>query len=96
MGNWKEVDEKTLLERAFLFGVTGVVLCLIPVANYYLRFLEAPMGPLNGVGVGLQLFAVSILVMSMTKKKMSEAAKEKSKKMIIVLAVSLLFFFMMI
>jgi hypothetical protein len=96
INNWKNKDENVLIERAFLFGITGVVLCLVPLANSYLKFLNAPMGPLNGVGVGFQLFALSILVLMMTKKKLTDKTKDKVKKMVIVLAVSLLYFFMII
>jgi hypothetical protein len=92
--NWKEIDEKTLLARAFMIGLTGVVLCIVPIMNHYLHFLNAPMGPINGAGIGLQLFAMSILIMALTKKKLSEITKDKVKKMIIVLTVSLLYFFL--
>ncbi len=89
-------NEEVLLERSFIFGITGFVLCLIPLINRYFHFLEAPMMPLNGVGIGLQLFGLSIAVLVLRKRKIKETTKEKAKKMVLVLTVSLVFFFLMI
>lgn len=89
-------DEELLLERSFLFGITGFVLCLIPLVNRYIHFLEAPMGPLTGVGIALQLFGLSIAVLVLRKRKIKETSKEKAKKMVLVLGVALMFFFLMI
>jgi hypothetical protein len=94
--NWMEKDEKLLLQRSFLFGATGIVLCLLALANHYFAFLAAPMGPLNGVGVALQFFGLSIAVLVLRKRKIKEETKDKAKQMILVLAVALLFFFMVI
>ncbi|MFD2033259.1 hypothetical protein ACFSKL_00570 [Belliella marina] len=94
--NWMEKDEGLLLQRSFLFGATGIVLCLLALANTYYQVLEAPMGPLNGVGIALQFFGLSIAVLVLRKRKITEAVKDKSKKMILVLGVSLLFFFLVI
>lgn len=91
-----EKDEDLLLQRSFLFGATGIILCLLALANTYYQVLEAPMGPLNGVGIALQFFGLSIAVLVLRKRKITEAVKEKSKKMILVLGVALLFFFLVI
>ena len=93
---WFDKDENLLLQRSFIFGVTGIVICLVPLFNGYFQFLKAPMGPLNGVGLGLQLFGLSIAIMVLRKRKISEQAKDKAKKMILVLGVALVFFFMVI
>ncbi|MFN3801189.1 hypothetical protein [Belliella pelovolcani] len=94
--NWMEKDEKILLQRSFLFGATGIVLCLLALANSYFGLLAAPMRPLNGVGVALQFFGLSIAVLVLRKRKIKEETKDKAKQMILVLAVALLFFFMVI
>jgi hypothetical protein len=94
--NWMQKDEEVLLERAFLFGITGFVLCLIPLVNGYFNFLDAPMGPLTGMGIGLQLFGLSIAVLVLRKRKIKETSKEKAKKMTLVIAVALVFFFLTI
>lgn len=91
-----EKDEKLLLQRSFLFGATGIALCLLALANTYFELLQAPMGPLNGVGVALQFFGLSIAVLVLRKRKIQEETKDKAKQMILVLGVSLLFFFMVI
>lgn len=91
-----EKDEDLLLQRSFLFGATGIILCLLALANTYYQVLEAPMGPLNGVGIALQFFGLSIAVLVLRKRKITEAVKDKSKKMILVLGVALLFFFLVI
>ncbi|MCH7398318.1 hypothetical protein MM236_09975 [Belliella sp. DSM 107340] len=94
--NWMEKDEDLLLQRSFLFGATGIILCLLALANTYYQVLEAPMGPLNGVGIALQFFGLSIAVLVLRKRKITEAVKDKSKKMILVLGVALFFFFLVI
>jgi hypothetical protein len=94
--SWMNKDERLLLQRSFLFGVTGIGLCLLALANTYYRFLEAPMGPLNGVGIALQFMGLSIAVLVLRKRKISEAIKDKSKKMVLVLGVALFFFFLVI
>ncbi|WP_439490661.1 hypothetical protein [Algoriphagus sp.] len=93
---WTEHSEKTLLQRAFLFGITGIVLCLLALANTYFSILEAPMGPLNGVGMALQLVGLSLAVLVIRKRKLAPEIKEKAKKMILILGVSLMFFILSI
>lgn len=94
--NWMNKDEGLLLQRSFLFGITGIFLCLLALVNVNLDLLKAPMGPLNGVGIALQFFGLSIAVLVMRKRKISNKTKEKAKKMILVLGVALIFFFMVI
>lgn len=91
-----EKDESLLLQKSFLFGLTGIVLCLLALSNSYFRILDAPMGPLNGVGISLQFVGLSIAVLVLRKSKISESIKDKSKKMVLVLGVALFFFFLVI
>lgn len=93
---WIDKDTSLLLQRSFLFGATGIVICLIPLFNNYFQFLNIPMGPVNGIGILLQFFGLSIAVMVLRKRKVEEEFKDKAKKMILVLAVALIFFFMVI
>lgn len=93
---WIDKDTNLLLQRSFLFGATGIVICLIPLFNKYFQFLNIPMGPINGIGILLQFFGLSIAVMVLRKRKVEEELKDKAKKMILVLAVALIFFFMVI
>ncbi|MBW3468720.1 hypothetical protein [Arthrospiribacter ruber] len=94
--NWMDKDEGLLLQRSFIFGITGIVLCLLALVNINLGLLDAPMGPLNGVGIALQFFGLSIAVLVLRKRKISDKTKEKAKKMILVLGVALIFFFMVV
>lgn len=89
---WTDHSEKTLLQRSFLFGITGFVLCMISLLNTYFQVVEAPMGPLNGVGLALQLVGLSLAVLVIRKRKLTPEIKEKAKKMILILGVGLLFF----
>ena len=89
---WTDHSEKTLLQRSFLFGITGFVLCILSLLNTYFQVLEAPMGPLNGVGIALQLVGLSLAVLVLRKRKITPEIKERAQKMIVVLAVGLLFF----
>jgi positive regulator of sigma E activity len=94
--SWKGVEEGLLLQRSYLFGITGIVLCLLALVNSTYGWFAAPMGPLNGAGIFLQLFGLSVAVMVLRKRSIKEKTKDKAKKMVLVLAVSLIYFFMMI
>ena len=50
------------------------------------------MGLFTGVGIGLQLLGLSLAVLVLRRKKISDPQKDKAKKMTLILAVSLLFF----
>lgn len=89
---WTDHSDKTLLQRSFLFGITGIVLCILSLLNTYFQVLAAPMGPMNGVGMALQLVGLSLAVLVIRKRKLTPEIKEKAKKMILVLGVGLLFF----
>lgn len=89
---WTDHSEKTLLQRSFLFGITGIVLGMLSLLNTYFQVLEAPMGPLNGVALALQFVGLSLAVLVLRKRKLTSEMKEKAKKMILVLGVGLLFF----
>jgi hypothetical protein len=90
--SWSDKDNSLLLKRSFLFGITGIILSLIPIVNAYFQFVQAPMVPLQGVGLLLQMFGLSIAVMVLRKRKNPEEIQDKAKKMIVVLAVALVFF----
>lgn len=89
---WTEHPTGVLLQRSFLFGMTGVVLGALALLNINLKWMEAPMGPLNGVSILLQFIGLSIAVLVLRKKKLSPEDKQKSQKMVLVLGVALLFF----
>ena len=89
---WTEHPPKILLQRSFLFGITGIVLCVLALLNNQFQVLEAPMGPLNGVGMALQLVGLSLSVLVIRQRKLDPETKTKAQKMILVLAVGLLFF----
>lgn len=91
-----ELSPETLLHRSFLFGITGIILGTISILNSNLGWIEAPMGPLNGVSVGLQIFGLSLAILVLRKRKLSKENKEKSKKMTLILGVALLFFILSI
>jgi membrane-associated HD superfamily phosphohydrolase len=90
--NWSSLPEPTLLQRAFLFGITGILLGTISLLNTQLRLLDAPMGPLNGVSLLLQFFAIGLAILVLKKKKVATEYKEKSQLMLLILTVALLFF----
>jgi len=94
--SWEEKNEELLLKRSFLFGISGIIICLFPLFNAYFDFVNIPMTPINGIGIILQFFAISIAIMVLRKRKISEETKDKAKKMILVLGVALIFFFMVI
>lgn len=96
MSSWMEKDPGMLLKRSFLFGITGIVLCLVTVFNNYFEILSLPHGPINGIGIALQLFGMSISVLVLRRRKLEEELKDKAKKMILVLAVALIYFFMVV
>ena len=93
---WTELPVETLLQRSFLFGIVGIILGTLSILNTYMSWLDAPMGPLNGVSVGLQFLGLSIAVLVLRKRKLSKEIKEKAKKMTLVLGVALLFFILSI
>ncbi|MGY6744595.1 MAG: hypothetical protein ACXIUQ_17775 [Cecembia sp.] len=96
MSSWMEKDPEMLLKRSFLFGITGIIICLIPLINNYFQFLPFSHGPINGTGIALQFFGLSIAVLVLRRRKLEEKLKDKAKKMILVLAVALIYFFMVI
>jgi hypothetical protein len=89
---WSDLPEPVLLQRSFLFGITGIVLGVLSILNGQLLVLEAPMGPINGVSLLLQFFGLGLSLMVLKKRKLSQEYKEKSQIMIVVLVVALLFF----
>ena len=90
--NWSSLPEPILLQRAFLFGLCGILLGTLSLLNTQLQLLQAPMGPINGVSLLLQFFGLGISVMVLRKRKVAPEFKEKAQLMIIILSVALLFF----
>ncbi|MGM0944672.1 MAG: hypothetical protein ACQEW9_05755 [Bacteroidota bacterium] len=93
---WTNQPEGVLLQRSFLFGITGIVLGTLSLLNSHLLLYQAPMGPLNGVAILLQLIGLSLSVLVLRKRKISKETVEKAKVMTLILAVSLLFFILSI
>ena len=89
---WSALPEPVLLQRAFLFGITGILLGTVSLLNTQLRLLDAPMGPLNGVSLLLQFFGIGLAIIVLRRPKVAVELKEKSQLMILILAVALLFF----
>ncbi len=89
---WSELPEPVLLQRSFLFGITGIVLGTLSLANGTWHLVNAPMGPLNGVSFLLQLAALGTAILVLRKRKISQEFKEKAKMIILVQTVALLFF----
>ena len=89
---WSSLPEPVLLQRAFLFGITGILLGTVSLLNTQLRLLDAPMGPLNGVSLLLQFFGLGLAVIVLRLPKVAVEFKEKSQLMILILSVALLFF----
>ena len=89
---WSSLPEPVLLQRSFLFGITGILLGTLSLLNTKLQLLDAPMGPLNGVSLLLQFFGLGLTVIVLRRPKDAVEFKEKSQLMILILAVALLFF----
>jgi len=94
--NWTNQPNNILLERSFLFGIVGIILGTLSIVNIKFHLFDAPMGPLNGVSLGLQLIAISLAVLVLRKRKVEPDLKVKAQKMIVVLAAAFLFFILSI
>lgn len=90
--NWSSLPEPVLLQRAFLFGISGILLGTLSLLNTQLQLLQVPLGPINGVSLFLQFFGLGLAVMVLRKRKVAVEFKEKAQLMILILAVALLFF----
>jgi uncharacterized YccA/Bax inhibitor family protein len=91
---WTDQPAEVLLQRSFLFGITGIVLGTLSLLNSNFQLVQAPMGPLNGVSILLQFLGLSLAVLVLRKKKISSEDKQKAQKMVLILGVSLIFFFL--
>jgi hypothetical protein len=89
---WSDLPESVLLQRSFIFGIVGIVLGSLSILNTTWRFVDAPMGPLNGISLLLQFAGLGIAILVLRKRKVSKEFKEKSQMMILILAVALVFF----
>jgi hypothetical protein len=89
---WTDLPEPVLLQRAFLLGITGIVLGTLSILNTIYHVLVAPMGPLNGVSLLLQFGGLGMAILVLKKRKLAQEYKEKSQMMIVILTVALLFF----
>ncbi len=93
--NWMKKDEEKLLKKSFYFGLVGIIAGLLPLFDRYLSFMENDYFHwLTGIGIGMQLFALSIAVLVLRKRKISPESKGRAQRMTIALTVSLIFFFM--
>ena len=68
MSSWMDKAPEMLLKRSFLFGLIGIIFCLIPLVNTNFQFLQVPHGPINGIGIALQFFALSIAVLVLRRR----------------------------
>ncbi|AMQ57835.1 hypothetical protein [Algoriphagus sanaruensis] len=89
---WSELPEPVLLQRSFLFGLTGIILGALSILNTTWHLVQAPMGPLNGVSFLLQFMGLGLSIIVLRKRKVAQEYKEKSQMMILILGVALLFF----
>lgn len=93
--SWMEKNEDTLLQRSFFFGMAGIILCMIPLFNQNFRFSDFEnISLFTGIGIGLQLFGLSIAVLVLRKRKIKHETKRRAQRMVVALTVALLFFFM--
>lgn len=90
---WTDLPEPVLLQRSFLLGITGIVLGTLSILNSQFHWLQAPMGPLNGVSFLLQLASLGTAILVLRKRKVEKEYKEKAQILILVQTVALLFFF---
>jgi uncharacterized membrane protein YsdA (DUF1294 family) len=89
---WSELPEPVLLQRSFLFGIVGILLGALSLLNSYGQYISAPMGPLNGVSLLLQLAALGTAILVLRKRKVAPEFKEKAQMLILVQTVAILFF----
>ncbi len=87
-----DLPEPVLLQRSFIFGLTGIILGVLSILNTNMQFLDAPMGPLNGVSLFLQFAGIGMSIIVLRRRKVAQEYKEKSQMMILILSVALLFF----
>ncbi|AWW29789.1 hypothetical protein DN752_06460 [Echinicola strongylocentroti] len=91
--SWIDQDPRKLLQRCFIIGLVGILLCIIPLANtVWTIFDPQKLNFLNGFGLLAQLIALSIAVYVLRMRKIAEGPKDKAKSMVIVLGVALVFF----
>ncbi|MBN7812294.1 hypothetical protein J0A68_15175 [Algoriphagus sp. H41] len=89
---WTDLPEPVLLQRSFLFGITGIILGTLSILNSTWHLVNAPMGPLNGVSFLLQLAALGTAILVLRKRKVEKEHKEKAQMLILIQTVALLFF----
>lgn len=89
---WSDLPEPVLLQRSFLFGITGITLGTLSVLNSTLQYLNLPMGPINGVSLFLQFAGLGTAILVLRKRKLAQEFKEKAQILILVQTVALLFF----
>ena len=93
---WTDQPEGVLLQRSFIFGITGIVLGTLSIFNTNFQFFLVFMGPLNGVAILLQMIGLSLAVLVLRKRKVLKENLEKAKVMTMILSVALLFFILSI
>ncbi|WP_143961881.1 hypothetical protein [Litoribacter populi] len=86
-------DENLLLKRSFAVGLAGIILCLVPLYQNYSPFAANNIiNIVHGVGLAAQMFALSIAVLVLRKRKIAPTIKEKAQKMTLILTVAIMFF----
>ncbi|HLU89221.1 MAG TPA: hypothetical protein VKZ51_05265 [Cyclobacteriaceae bacterium] len=92
--SWMLKDESKLLRNAFLVGLFGILVCLISLFNRNMHFFDYAHGAwLTGIGIGAQLFSLSITVLLLRKRGIDPEIKGRTQRMTVALTVALLFFF---
>jgi len=93
MMKWTAISNKKLLDRSFAFGILGILLALAPLVLVQIPVSVGKYGGwLSGLGIALQLLAMSLAVLVIRQRKVATELQQKAKQMTLVLAVALLFF----
>ncbi len=90
---WTDLPSPVLLQRSFLFGITGIILGALSILNSQFHWIQAPMGPLNGVSFLLQLASLGTAILVLRKRNVEKEHMEKAQILIMMQTVALLFFF---
>ena len=84
--NTKQKGPEDLLKQSFQSGMVGIIFALVPLVIKALFNPDMPyMGLFTGVGIGLQLLGLSLAVLVLRRKKISDPQKDKAKKMTLIL-----------
>ena len=76
---WSDLPEPILLQRSFLFGIVGIVLGALSILNTTWHFVQAPMGPLNGVSLLLQFAGLGMAILVLRKRNSPKNTRKNLK-----------------